>query len=88
MVTWELKFSNKAKKDIELLNNESLKRNVKRILELLKVNPYQTPPSFEKLKAELKGCFSRRLNREHRVVYRIMPEMKQVLIYGLHGHYE
>ena len=88
MVTWELKFTNRAKKDIELLNNESLKRNAKKILEILKVNPYKIPPSFEKLKADLKGCFSRRLNREHRVVYGIKPEMKQVVIYGLHGHYE
>lgn len=88
MVVWELKFSNKAKRDIKLLNNESLKRNVKRILELLKVNPYQTPPNFEKLRADLEGRFSRRLNREHRVVYGIEPTMKRVVIYGLHGHYE
>ena len=88
MVAWKLKYTKKAKKDFDLLNNESLKRNVKKVLELLKVNPYQTPPSFEKLRADLKGCFSRRLNREHRVVYKIIPEMKQVQIYGLHGHYE
>ncbi len=88
MVTWELILTNRAKKDLELLNNESLKRNVKKVLELLKVNPYQAPPSFEKLRDGLKGCFSRRLNREHRVVYKIEPEIKQVLIYGLHGHYE
>ena len=86
-MNWTLKFTNKAKRDIDLIHGDSLKSNLRSILDLLKVNPYQSPPTFEKLHFDLTGCFSRRLNRQHRVVYAIFPQKTEVIIYGLHGHY-
>ena len=82
-----LKFTNKAKRDIDLIHGDSLKSNLRAILDLLKVNPYQSPPPFEKLRFDLAGNFSRRINRQHRVVYGIFPKTMEVIIFGLHGHY-
>jgi len=43
----------------------------------LQNNPYQNPPSFEKLVGDLTDAFSRRINIQHRMVYQIYEKEKQ-----------
>jgi toxin YoeB len=65
------------------------KRVVKRIHELLKDvarNPYQGIGKPEPLKHALAGFWSRRINDEHRLVYRVEGEV--ILIAQLRYHYE
>ena len=63
----------------------ALKRNVEKLLEILKKNPYQNPPSYEKL-IGLPNMYSRRINRQHRLVYQVFEEEKTVKIISMWTH--
>ncbi|MFZ3047509.1 MAG: Txe/YoeB family addiction module toxin, partial [Desulfatirhabdiaceae bacterium] len=59
-----------------------------KLLEILKVNPFQNPPSHEKLVGDLSGAYSRRINIQHRLVYQILAHEKVVKVLRLWTHYE
>ena len=65
-----------------------LKDKALRLLELLKSDPYQNPPSYEKLVGDLSGAYSRRINIQHRLIYQVLDSVKQVKILRLWSHYE
>jgi Txe/YoeB family toxin of toxin-antitoxin system len=54
----------------------------------LRKNPFENPPSYEKLVGNLRGCYSRRINIKHRLVYRVIKETKTVEILRMWSHYE
>lgn len=84
---YKIIFSKKAIKDIELLKQQpALLRKAKNLVEVLKVDPFQTPPTFEKLVGDLEGLFSRRINIQHRLVYKIENDI--VYIIRMWTHYE
>lgn len=87
MEQWTLKFSKQAIKDSFLLRDKKLEEKAKALLEILKNNPYQTPPSFEKL-VGLNETYSRRININHRLVYRIIKEQKLIEVVSMFRHYE
>ena len=77
-----------AQKDKDKIKSvPALKRNVEKLLEILKKNPYQNPPSYEKL-IGLPNMYSRRINRQHRLVYQVFEEEKTVKIISMWTHYE
>ncbi|HGF7975143.1 TPA: Txe/YoeB family addiction module toxin [Enterococcus faecium] len=57
-------------------------------LQTLKEDPYLPTQSFEKLKPTHEGRYSRRLNRQHRVVYKVDEDEHVVEIYSARTHYE
>ena len=64
-----------AQKDKEKVKQyPALKRNVENLIDLLRENPYQNPPPYESLIGDMKGLYSRRINRQHRLVYRVLEE--------------
>lgn len=78
-----------AQKDKEKVKtNPALKRNVDNLLDVLRGNPYQNPPPYEKLKGDLKDCYSRRMNAQHRLVYRVVEEERTIIIISMWSHYE
>ena len=77
-----------ALKDAKKIEKAGLKQNVKKLLEILKKDPFQNPPVFEKLKGDFKGAYSRRINVKHRLVYQIYQEEKAVKILRMWSHYE
>jgi len=81
-------FSKKAQKDAKMLASSHLKPQAQSLIELLKENPFQNPPPYEKLSGNLKGCFSRRINIQHRLVYEVHEEQKTVLVLRMWSHYE
>ncbi len=87
MVTWELNFTKRAEKDAKLLKSANLEKRAKKILKNLKVDPYIIPPPFEKLRADLYGKYSRRINIQHRIVYSIEPDVKKIIVYAMFSHY-
>jgi toxin YoeB len=87
-VKWTLVFTNQAKKDAKKLASVGLKPQARRILDILKKNPYQTPPRYEKLLGDLSGAYSRRINIQHRLVYQILNKIKVVKIIRMWTHYE
>jgi len=85
---WKVVFTKQAQKDAKKLSISGLKPKAEKIIELLKHNPYQTPPPYEKLVGDLAGAYSRRLNIQHRVVYQIMNDEKIVKVIRMWTHYE
>lgn len=49
-------------------------------MEILKENPFQNPPPYEKLVGDLAGAYSRRINIQHRLVYQVLEKEKIVKI--------
>ena len=60
----------------------------KQLISILKQNPYQSPPSYEKLTGDLQGLYSRRINVQHRLVYEVLEDAKTVKIVSLWTHYD
>jgi len=65
---YKLKYTKQAEKDARLLEQSGLNKSAVKLLSVIKKNPYQNPPLYEKLQGDLKGSYSRRINRQHRIV--------------------
>jgi len=85
---YRIAFSKKAQKDAKKLATSHLKPQAEKLIEVLKNDPFQNPPPYEKLTGKLKGCFSRRINIQHRVVYEVFEEEQTVLVLRMWSHYE
>lgn len=85
---WRLVFTKQAKRDAKKLARSGLKPQAERILNILRQDPYQTPPAYEKLVGDLSGACSRRVNIQHRVVYQILDDMKTIKVLRMFTHYE
>lgn len=88
MSEWTLVFSTAAAKDAKKLSAAGLKPKAQQLLDILRTDPLQTPPRFEKLVGNLAGCYSRRINIQHRLVYQIHPDTRTVHILRMWTHYE
>jgi Txe/YoeB family toxin of toxin-antitoxin system len=82
-----LVFTAQANKDAKKLASSGLKAQAERLLALLAVNPYQTPPRYEKLLGELAGAYSRRINIQHRLVYQVLDDARVVKVIRMWTHY-
>jgi toxin YoeB len=88
-VSYRIYFTKHAEKDAQKLSsNPALKRKAQKLLEILKKNPYQTPPNNEKLLGDLSGAYSRRINVQHRLVYQVLEQEKAVKILRMWTHHE
>jgi Txe/YoeB family toxin of toxin-antitoxin system len=87
-VKWRVVFTKQAQKDAKKLAAAGLRSGAERLLDILRENPYQTPPPFEKLVGDLAGAYSRRINIQHRLVYEILDKEKVVKIIRMWTHYE
>lgn len=85
---YTIKFSKQAEKDKLKLKSSNLDKNCRSILDLMQVNPFCYPPSFEKLNGDLDGLYSRRINRQHRIVYEVDEEKKEIHIIRMWTHYD
>ncbi len=88
MVVWNLAYSKYALKDAKKLSAAGLKDKAQVLLDILKKDPFQNPPPYEKLVGDLKGAYSRRINIQHRLVYDIFPKEKIVRVLRMWTHYE
>lgn len=77
-----------ALKDLPKLTSIGLDKKAKALIELLKKNPFQNPPSYEKLVGDMDGLYSRRINIKHRLVYQAYKRDKIVKIVSAWSHYE
>ncbi len=87
-MTWEIVYTKQAQKDAQKLAVAGLKDKAIALLELLRENPFQTPPRFEKLVGDLAGTYSRRINIQHRMVYQVLEQEKVVKVIRMWTHYE
>jgi Txe/YoeB family toxin of toxin-antitoxin system len=65
-----------------------LRPKAEKLFDILRENPYQTPPPFEKLIGDLSGAYSRRINIQHRLVYEVLTDEKAVKVIRMWTHYE
>ena len=87
-MNYELFFTKQAQKDGKKLASAGLKPKAEALLEILRDNPYQNPPAYEKLIGDLAGTYSRRINIQHRLVYQVYDEARIVKVLRLWTHYE
>lgn len=85
---WRVVFTKLAQKDAKRLSAAGLRKKAETLLDILRKNPYQTPPPFEKLLGDLSGAYSRRINIQHRLVYQILDDEKVVKVISMWTHYE
>ena len=84
---WEILFTKNAEKDKRLLKQAGIDRKAKKLLDVLSNNPFQNPPSYEKLIGDLDVYYSRRINVQHRFVYRVIEDKHQVIVHAMWSRY-
>jgi Txe/YoeB family toxin of toxin-antitoxin system len=87
-VTWKVVYTKQAQKDARKLASSGLKNKAEILIDVLKDDPYSSPPAFEKLIGDLSGAYSRRINIQHRIVYQVLEAEKVVKVLRLWSHYE
>ena len=87
-MSWKLVYTKHAQKDAKKLAASGLKQKAQALLDVLKQNPYQSPPPYEKLIGDLSGAYSRRINIQHRLVYQVLEKEHVVKVLRLWTHYE
>ncbi len=87
-MNWKLVYTSQARKDAKKISRSGLRPQVERLLVILEKDPYQVPPSYEKLIGDLTGACSRRINIQHRLVYQILDDIKTVKIIRMWTHYK
>lgn len=85
---YKIVYRKQVVKDIPKLKSAGLNEKAKNLVEILKENPFKTPPPYEKLLGDLQGAYSRRINIQHRLVYQVYEEEKTVKIISVWSHYE
>jgi len=87
-VSWQVVFTKQAQKDARNLASAGLKEKARALLVVLSDNPFQTPPTYEKLVGDLAGSYSRRINIQHRLVYQVLESERIVKVLRMWTHYE
>ena len=85
---WKVVFTKQAQKDAKKISAAGLRPKAEQLIEILREDPYKTPPPFEKLIGDLAGAFSRRVNIQHRMVYQVLEDIKVVKVIRMWTHYE
>lgn len=85
---WKIVYSKQAVKDARKIKECGLKSNAEKLLKILSANPFQNPPPYEKLVGDLFGFYSRRINVQHRLIYKVCENEKTVQVLRMWTHYE
>ena len=88
MVEYKIIFSKLADKDKKLLKQAGLDEKTMNLLDMISENPYQAPPPYEKLRGNLDGLLSRRISLQHRLVYKVFEDTKEIFIVRIWLHYD
>ena len=87
-MSWQIFFTKQAQNDAKKLSTSGLRPKAEKLIQILRNNPYQTPPPYENLVGDLAGAYSRRINIQHRLVYQIIEDKKAIKIIRMWTHYE
>ena len=85
---YKIVYTKKAAADIQKLKAANLDKKAKALIDVIRNNPYQTPPPYEKLIGDFQGAYSRRINIRHRLVYEVIETEQTVKIISMWTHYE
>ncbi len=87
-MSWKIVFTKQAQKDAKKIVSSGLKPKAEMLINILHEDPFQNPPSYEKLVGDLSGAYSRRINIQHRLVYEVIEKDRVVKIIRMWTHYE
>jgi len=87
-VTWQIVYTAQARKDAKKVAAAGLRPKVERLLDVLRRDPYRSPPRYERLVGDLAGAYSRRITIQHRLVYQVLDDAKTVKVIRMWAHYE
>lgn len=87
-MSWRVVYTRHAQKDAKKLASSGLKNKAQQLLAILAVDPFQSPPPYEKLVGDLAGAYSRRINIQHRLVYQVLEPEQVVKVLRMWTHYE
>ena len=87
-MSWRIVFTKKSQKDAKKLSTSNLKDKAEAIIKILREDPYQVPPPYEKLVGDLAGAYSRRINIQHRIVYQVLDDENTIKVIRMWTHYE
>lgn len=85
---WSLVYTKQAQRDAKKISSAGLKDATLRLLEIIRIDPFKTPPRYEKLVGDLNGAYSRRINIQHRLVYQVLEKERVVKVLRMWTHYE
>lgn len=85
---WRIVYTRQARKDAKRIDSSGLRSKVEELIRILQNDPFVNPPPFEKLRGDMAGYYSRRINIHHRLVYSIKEETMTVKIFRMWTHYE
>lgn len=85
---YNIVYRKQVVKDIPKIKSAGLGEKTKKLIDIIKQNPFQNPPPYEKLIGDLEGAYSRRINIQHRLVYQILEEQNTIKIISIWSHYE
>ena len=88
MVSYTIAIHKKAAKQGKNLAAAGLKQKVETLIALLKEDPFASYPPYEKLGGDMDGMYSRRINKQHRLVYEVDQAKREVRISSMWTHYE
>lgn len=87
-MNYQIVFTKQAQKDAKKLSSAGLKDNALKLIDVLKDDPFNSYPPYEKLLGNLAGLYSRRINIQHRLVYQVLEDSKTVKVLRMWSHYE
>lgn len=87
MVEYKILYGKLALKDAKKLSSANLDKKAKELIEIIRKNPFQNPPPYEKLVGNLKGSYSRRINIQHRLIYEVRESDNVIRISRMWSHY-
>jgi Txe/YoeB family toxin of toxin-antitoxin system len=87
-VSWQLVFSKAAQKDAVKIKRAGLQKKTDLLLDVLETEPFSDYPPYEKLIGDLDGFYSRRINIQHRLVYRIDKENHRIFVDRMWTRYD
>mgnify|MGYP001222753831 CR=1 FL=1 len=88
MEKWRIIFSKSGKQDWKTVSTSIYKNKVMELLSLIEIDPFKEPPSYKSLQGDMKGAFSRKINDQHRLVYRVDEVKRIVNVILMWSHYE
>ena len=88
VVMYSIVYSKRATSDIAKLKAAGLDKKARNLIDLLRKDPFVSPPTLKKLKGDLSGAYSRGVNIKHRLVYQVCEDEKVVKIIMMWAHYE
>ena len=75
---YKILYTKTAAKDVPKLKSAHLDEKAKALIEIIRVDPFQNPPPYEKLVGDLNGAYSRRINVQHRLVYQVYENQSRL----------